>query len=89
MTLEPGQSILVDTGNAVAWDSSVTYAIEKAGNVKTMFFGGEGIFLTRLTGPGYVIIQSMTLSNLAGALLPFMRSSGTSGSGGLSNLLSQ
>ena len=72
MTLEPGQSIKVDTGNAVAWEASVSYDIQKAGNIKTMVFGGEGLFLTRLTGPGKVILQSMTIANLAGAIIPFI-----------------
>jgi len=80
MDLQQGQSIKVDTGNAVAWEASVTYDIQKAGNIKTMFFGGEGLFLTRLTGPGKVILQSMTVANLAGALIPFLPSGGTSGS---------
>lgn len=87
MNLEPGQSIKVDTGNAVAWEASVSYNIEKAGNIKTMFFGGEGLFLTRLTGPGKVILQSMTLSNLAGALIPFFPSGGSSGSSVVGSLL--
>jgi len=47
-----------------------------------MFFGGEGIFLTTLKGPGKVIIQSMNLSNLASALAPFMPHQNTSGSSG-------
>jgi uncharacterized protein (TIGR00266 family) len=72
MYLQPGQSIKVDTGNAVAWEASVTYDIQKAGNLKTMIFGGEGLFVTRLTGPGRVYLQSMTLSNLAGAIIPFI-----------------
>ena len=72
MYLEAGQSIKVDTGNAVAWEASVTYDIQKAGNLKTMLFGGEGLFVTRLTGPGKVILQSMTLANLAGAIIPFI-----------------
>jgi uncharacterized protein (TIGR00266 family) len=87
MDLQPGQSIKVDTGNAVAWDASVTYDIQKAGNIKTMFFGGEGLFLTRLTGPGKVILQSLTVANLAGALIPFLPSGGTSGSSVVGSLL--
>ncbi|UCH90143.1 MAG: TIGR00266 family protein [Thermoplasmata archaeon] len=87
MDLQPGQVIKVDTGNVVGWDSSVTYDIERVKGIKTMFFGGEGLFLTTLKGPGKIILQSMTLHNLATALSPFLpqQSSGRS-SGGASFL---
>ena len=65
MDLKPGQTIKVDTGSVVGWDASVSYDIQRAGNIKTSLFGGEGIFLTALTGPGHIILQSMTLANLA------------------------
>ena len=53
-----------------------------------MFFGGEGIFLTTLTGPGKVILQSMNLGNLATALTPFLpHTRGTSGSDSLAGTL--
>jgi uncharacterized protein (AIM24 family) len=61
-------------GSVVGFDSSVGYDITMAGNVKSMLFGGEGIFLTTLRGPGHVILQSMTVANLAAALRPFMPS---------------
>ena len=81
--LEPEQTIKVDTGSVVGWDESVTYDIKRVKGIKTMFFGGEGVFLTNLTGPGKVIIQSMSLHNLAHALTPFIsttnNSSGSSG----------
>lgn len=84
MDLKPNQTIKVDTGSVVGWDSTVAYDIQRAGGIKTMFFGGEGLFLTALTGPGKVIIQSMTLHNLATALTPFLpRGGGTSGSSGI------
>ena len=74
----------VDTGSVVGWEGTVNYDIEKVPGIKTMFFGGEGLFLTSLTGPGKIIIQSMTLHNLASALAPFMPSKGeTSGSSGV------
>lgn len=72
MELAPNQVIKVDTGNVVGWDSTVGYDIERVAGIKTMFFGGEGIFLTKLTGPGKIILQSMTLHNLATALAPFI-----------------
>jgi len=70
--LEAGQSMKVDTGCVVGWEGNVDYDIERVKGVKTMFFGGEGLFLTSLTGPGKIIIQSMTLHNLAFALAPFL-----------------
>jgi uncharacterized protein (AIM24 family) len=83
MDLQPGQTIKVDTGSVVGWDSSVAYDIQSAGGIKTSLFGGEGLFLTTLTGPGKIILQSMTLANLAGALRPFLPAQGgTSGSRG-------
>jgi len=78
--LKENQTLKVDTGSVVGWDSTVKYEIERVKGVKTIFFGGEGLFLTTLTGPGHVILQSMTLGNLATALRPFLpQSSGSSG----------
>ena len=73
--LKENQTLKVDTGSVVCWDSTVSYDIERVKGVKTIFFGGEGLFLTTLKGPGHVILQSMTLSNLATALRPFMAQS--------------
>ena len=80
--LKPDQVLKVDTGSVVGWDSTVTFDIERVKGIKTMFFGGEGIFLTTLRGPGHVIIQSMDLGNLATALQPFFPHQ-TSGNRGL------
>ena len=87
--LKPEQVMKVDTGSVVGWDGTVSYDIERVKGIKTMFFGGEGLFLTTLRGPGKVIIQSMSLSNLATALSPFLpqQRSGTSGSGGVAGAL--
>ena len=81
MDLQPGQTIKVDTGSVVGWDASVTFDIQRAGGLKSMMFGGEGIFLTTLTGPGKILLQSMNLPELAMTLSRFMPN--TSGSGGL------
>ena len=70
--LQPNQMLKVDTGSVVGWDSTVNYEIERVKGVKTMFFGGEGIFLTKLVGPGKVILQSLNVRELALALLPYM-----------------
>ena len=81
MDLQPGQTIKVDTGSVVGWDASVTFDIQRAGGLKSMMFGGEGSFLTTLTGPGKILLQSMNLPELAITLSRFMPN--TSGSGGL------
>jgi len=70
--LKPGEVYKVSTGNAVAWQESVKYDISAAGGIKTAMFGGEGLFVTTLTGPGKIIIQSMTLADLANSLIPFL-----------------
>ncbi|OYT57922.1 TIGR00266 family protein [Euryarchaeota archaeon ex4484_162] len=88
--LKEEQVLKVDTGSVVGWDHTVTYDIERVKGIKTMFFGGEGLFLTTLRGPGRVILQSMSLSNLATALAPFLpqQRGGTSGStGGIAGTL--
>lgn len=82
--LKPGETIKVDTGSVVGFDATVQYDITRAGGIKTSLFGGEGIFLTTLTGPGRIILQSLSLAHLAGALRPFFPSSGSSGSARLS-----
>jgi uncharacterized protein (AIM24 family) len=73
--LGPGEVLQVDTGCIVGFDESVSYDIQLAGGIKTALFGGEGLFLATLTGPGRVIVQSMTLEKLR-RQLGGMRSSG-------------
>lgn len=86
--LKPDQVLKVDTGSVVGWDDTVSYDIERVKGIKTMFFGGEGLFITTLRGPGHVILQSLDLSNLATALAPFMpHQSSSSGSGGIAGTL--
>ena len=68
MTLEPGQSLRVDTGCIVGFESSVEYSVEFVKGIKNMFFGGEGMFLAKLSGPGKVILQTLPFSKLAGAM---------------------
>lgn len=74
--LRPGERLQVDTGCIVAFDSSVQYDIEFVGGIKTAIFGGEGLFLATLTGPGKVIVQSMTLSKLRREIAPMGLTSG-------------
>ncbi len=69
-TLAPGETLQVQSGHLVAFDPSVNYDIQMVGSIRTAIFGGEGIFLTTLTGPGRVILQSMTLERLRHELAP-------------------
>ncbi len=89
--LAAGESLHVDTGCLVALTKSVTYDVQQAGNLKSMVFGGEGIFLAHLTGPGHVWLQSLPFSRMARRMLAAVPSRGSKGEGsilgGLGNLL--
>lgn len=63
--LAPGEELHIDTGCVAAYTSSVDMDVETVGSVKSMFFGGEGVFFARLRGPGKVWIQSLPFSRLA------------------------
>jgi uncharacterized protein (TIGR00266 family) len=71
-TLAPGELMRVSTAHVVGWESSVAYDIASVPGIKTALFGGEGLFVTTLRGPGRVILQSMTLQQLANALNPYL-----------------
>lgn len=75
--LAPGETIKVDTGNVAAFEESVAYQAEMVKGFKNILFGGEGLFLTTLTGPGKVWLQTMTLPSFAKSLIPFMPKSGS------------
>jgi len=62
-------SILVDTGCIVGFTAGIDYEIQRAGNLKSMFFGGEGLFLATLSGTGAVLLQSLPFSRLANRIL--------------------
>lgn len=66
--LAAGEVIKVDTGNVVAFQSGMTYEIETVRGFKNVLFGGEGLFLTRLTGPGKVILQTQNIRDFANSL---------------------
>ena len=90
--LAPGEELHVDTGCVAAYAGDIDFDLVRAGSVKSMIFGGEGIFFAKLTGPGKVWIQSLPFSRLAGRMLQAAPSRGGSkgeGSvlGGLGNLL--
>jgi uncharacterized protein (TIGR00266 family) len=63
--LRPGENLRLDTGCLVAFSPAITYDIQFIGGFKNALFGGEGIFLARLTGPGTVYMQSLPFSRLA------------------------
>ncbi|KYH34629.1 hypothetical protein CLTEP_14570 [Clostridium tepidiprofundi DSM 19306] len=63
--LSAGEMLRIDTGCLVAMTRDVHYDIEYVGNVKTAFFGGEGVFFATVTGPGKVWVQSLPFSRLA------------------------
>ena len=69
--LAPGQQILVNTGNVAGFEPSVSIDIQQISGAKNIFFGGEGLFLTVLTGPGRIWIQTMPISGVAASLQPF------------------
>lgn len=85
--LQPGESLRVDTGCLVAFSPSVDYDIQFVGGFKNALFGGEGLFLARLTGPGLVYLQTLPFSRLADRILSASRgsreqSAGVAGLGG-------
>ena len=73
--LGAGQQIVIDSGHLAAMTSSCQMDIQMVSGVKNMLFGGEGLFNTVITGPGHVWLQTMPISNVAGALLPYLPTS--------------
>ncbi|MDE1147367.1 MAG: TIGR00266 family protein [Azospirillaceae bacterium] len=68
-TLAPGEVIHVDTGCLAAMTADIDFDVEQVGGIKSMLFGGEGLFFARLRGPGKVWLQSLPFSRLAGRML--------------------
>lgn len=79
--LASGQSIIVDTGYLAAMTETCTMDIQTVKGAKNMFFGGEGIFNTVITGPGRVWLQTMPVNNTAKAIAPFISSESGDGGG--------
>ena len=63
------ESLLIDTGCIVAFTQGLEYDIQRAGNLKSMFFGGEGLFLAKIQGTGKVYLQSLPFSRLADRII--------------------
>ncbi len=79
-----GESIIVDTGYLAAMSDTCMMDIQPVQGAKNIFFGGEGLFHTRITGPGKVYIQSMPVINTAQALSPYLNiNNGESNGGGI------
>ena len=81
-----GESIILDTGYLAAMTESCSMDVQTVKGVKNIFFGGEGLFHTRVTGPGKVYIQSMPIINTANTLAPYLEVSSNDrndGNGGL------
>ncbi len=70
--LADGEILKVDTGNVVAFESTVSYEIETVKGIGNILLGGEGLFLTRLVGPGKVIMQTQNIRDFASRLLPYV-----------------
>ena len=67
--LSAGETLKVDTGNVVGFESSVSYDVEIIKGLGNIFLGGEGLFLTKLTGPGKVILQTQNFNDFVGKIL--------------------
>lgn len=72
MVLLPGEVVKVQTGLVVGFEETISFDIALAGGITTALFGGEGLFVTTLTGPGKVVLQSMDIAKIAAALIPFL-----------------
>ena len=72
------EKLKVDTGNIAFFEANVQYSSEMVKGFANILFGGEGLFLSTLTGPGKVWLQTMSASELAKKIIPFMPSAGSS-----------
>ncbi|HID64368.1 MAG TPA: TIGR00266 family protein [Anaerolineae bacterium] len=70
--LRPGQVMKVDPGHIALYEPTIKYDISRVKGVRNILFGGEGLFLATLTGPGKIWLQSLPLSNLAGKLARYL-----------------
>jgi uncharacterized protein (AIM24 family) len=70
--LQPGETLRVHPGHVGAFQGGVGFNITRIQGIRNMFFGGDGIFLAALTGPGRIWLQTLPLVNLAHALEPYL-----------------
>ena len=71
-TLAPGERLKVDTGNIALFESQVNYDVETVKGFTNVLFGGEGLFLSVVQGPGKVWLQSVNAANFAAKIIPFL-----------------
>ncbi len=81
--LAPGEVLHIDTGCVAAMTAGIEFDVVRAGSVKSMIFGGEGVFFAELKGPGTVWIQSLPFSRLAGRIIANAGPMGGKGEGSL------
>lgn len=79
--LQPGQTLMIDTGCIVALTPNVNFEIQYVGKIKTALFGGEGLFFAKVTGPGTVWLQSLPFSRLASRVFAAAPQTGGGGKG--------
>ena len=70
--LEAGQSMVIDNGYLAAMSATCTMDVQMNKGVKNLLFGGEGMFNTIITGPGIIVLQTMPVTGVANALIPFL-----------------
>ena len=70
--LQAGEKLIVDTGNVALFEAQVGYSAQMVKGFKNILFGGEGLFLTTLTGPGKVWLQTLTAAEIARRIIPFI-----------------
>jgi len=75
--LKEGEQLKIETGHVALFESSVQYNVESVKGLKNIFFGGQGLFLTTLTGPGKVWLQTLTAQDVAQRLIPYLPSAST------------
>lgn len=73
--LQPGQQIVVDTGHLAAMEATCQMDVQTISGAKNIFFGGEGLFNTVISGPGRVWLQTMPIMNVANAISPYIPTS--------------
>ena len=84
--LAAGEVLMVHPGHVGLFDATLTFEIQMVKGVKNMLFGADTIFLAKLTGPGRVWLQTLTLPNLAHALQPYLPQPSSGGGGGGFNI---
>jgi uncharacterized protein (AIM24 family) len=87
--LADGQTLVVDTGCMVMLEPTVKYDVKMQGGIKKSLFGGEGLFLVHMTGPGHVTLQTLPFTRTARRVLEAAHGGGDERGGLLSNILGE